>query len=131
MRGLIIAVSFALITLTGCATNSIKNSCANADWYGMGMQDGVDGEPAEKAAERATDCKSHGATLDVAKYTEGYVVGIQKYCSYKGGKKAGSKGRLYKTGTCPMNLSDEFIRGYQEGREEYEAERALNKTSRY
>lgn len=131
MKTITLCCLMVALTLAGCASTSPDDICRKSDSHGLGKTDGIRGEPADNAAARVEQCKAYGVAINIEQYTKGYVEGIKQYCSYEGGKKAGAKGRLYKAGTCPMALSDEFIRGYQEGREEYEAGRALNRTSRY
>ena len=125
---LVLIVSF----LVGCATTkpADENVCEKGNWKEVGLADGLVGEPAEQVTVRLHQCEAKGKALDSAQYTEGYVEGIQKYCSYKGGKKAGEKGKPYKPGTCPIELSDEFVRGYQEGHDLWEANRAMKQAQR-
>lgn len=117
-----------IVSLSGCAStpvNTIADSCAKADWQGMGLSDGLAGEPPETAASRTKQCAALGTKQNIDLYTVGYVDGIKQYCTYKGGKKAGEKNKPYKPGTCPIELSEEFIRGYQEGHYQWDADRAM------
>lgn len=119
-----------VLALVGCGSNPVKENCARADWKTMGSDDGFAGEPAETSTVRIRECPPLAEKANIDQYTAGYIEGIKYYCSYEGGKKAGEKGKPYKPGACPLELSKDFIKGYQEGRDQWEANRSMKQAQR-
>jgi hypothetical protein len=68
MRALLIPV--VALTLAACAGLSAE-ACRDAGWYDIGFRDGLFGMQAQTEAYEF-QCKAHNASIDRARYTEGW-----------------------------------------------------------
>ena len=105
-RGLIILAG--LLFLAGCATLN-KEACLSGDWRGLGMKDGVNGEPAVRIEEHRKACAEHGIRPDEELYLTGRAEGLREYCQIDNAFQSGLKGRQYQ-GVCPLDIHIPFSR---------------------
>jgi len=105
-RGLIILAG--LLILAGCATLN-KEECLRGDWRGLGMQDGINGEPAIQIEKHRKACAEHGIQPDERQYLDGRTEGLREYCQIDNAFRSGLEGRQYK-GVCPLSIHTVFLR---------------------
>jgi Protein of unknown function (DUF2799) len=112
-----IRMSFALVllTLSGCATVS-KSECQTGDWYDIGVRDGANGYGEERFLENAQACAKHGVTADRERWLDGRMRGLERYCTPRNGFDVGARNNAY-AGVCGHPGEEEFLRGYNLGRE--------------
>ncbi len=108
-------VAFASLALSGCATVS-KGECQGGDWYGIGVRDGANGYGEERFIDNAKACAKHGITADRERWLDGRVRGLERYCNVRNGLQVGRRNDTYR-GVCPLPDEEEFLRGYELGRE--------------
>jgi hypothetical protein len=102
-----------LLTLSGCSTLS-KKECLQGDWYGIGLNDGINGYGQERMDEHRESCAEHGQSVDHAAYQRGRSEGLKQFCTQANGYQQGSNGREYND-VCPTALKMEFLEGYHSG----------------
>ena len=118
----------ALITclgLSGCATLS-KSDCQARDWYGIGLQDGQNGQPLSRLSSHQEACSEHGIRLDGTTYRRGREEGLRTYCEPLHGAWLGRNGHTYYD-VCHGPTAGEFRRNYRLGREYWEVEQEISR----
>ncbi|MGQ0653245.1 MAG: DUF2799 domain-containing protein [Betaproteobacteria bacterium] len=68
MRALLLPV--IALTLAACASMH-AGECRSASWYDLGFRDGLFGLQ-NQSDIYATQCNTHGATVDMPRYAEGW-----------------------------------------------------------
>jgi len=117
-------LSFSAIGLSGCA-NMNKAECETADWQAIGYEDGVAGNRDSQFSQHRQECSTHGITANINDYLRGHNEGSQKYCTLSNGFFLGMKGQQYNR-NCPEELAPQFLRGLNDGKQIYTAQRAMN-----
>lgn len=107
---LLIALA-GLALLSGCATMD-EDQCRTADWYDVGVRDGLDGEPASRLAHHRKACAEYGVRPQEQRYQDGRAEGLREYCRPGHAFDTGLKGQQYQ-GVCPAHLDRDF-RHYNE-----------------
>ena len=97
-----------LLILSSCATMS-KEECLKGDWRGLGIKDGINGEPAIQIEEHRKACAEHGIRPDEKLYMDGRDKGLREYCLIDNAFRSGLSGRQYK-GVCPSAIHLSFFR---------------------
>lgn len=130
---IILPLLLSTVLAGGCATLN-ESECRNADWYGIGYEDGVKGNLASRIAKHRQACSKFNITPDFNSYYSGYDQGIRQFCTESQGFYSGRSGYRYE-GACPPDIEADFLEGYTIGREFYELgqeiDRADNAISRY
>ena len=106
LRPLILLAAITL--LPACATLD-EGECRTADWYDMGVRDGLNGEPASRLHEHNKACAKYGIRPLEPRYFEGRNRGLQEYCRFDNAFQTGLKGQRYQ-GVCPPAMDREFNR---------------------
>ncbi len=100
---------------TGCATLD-KSECREADWKIIGLEDGARGYPLSYIGNHRKACAEYGIKPDLALYELGHANGLKLFCTADNGFSQGRAGRSYNN-VCPPALRDQFLAGYDTGRE--------------
>lgn len=116
-----------LIGLAGCATMN-KSECMNADWQMIGMEDGAQGQPVSHIGRHRKACAEHNIRPDLEAYEKGHAAGIKQFCTAANGFRMGKSGGYY-GGVCPLDLEEEFMAGYDAGRELHTASIGVNQAA--
>ena len=116
-----------VLLLCGCATMN-KSECLTADWRMIGLEDGAIGRELSYIGNHRKACADHNVSPDLEQYQIGYSQGLQKYCTYTEGYQLGKGGRGYKS-VCPSELEEDFLVGYQRGRNIYTLTQEINRTN--
>lgn len=112
------------ILLNGCATMS-KEECLYADWYSIGVEDGSRGAALSRIGQRREACAEHGVTPNMGQYQDGHTEGLESFCREASGFYAGKSGHQY-NGVCPDYLEEEFLTGYEAGRNLYNLNKSID-----
>jgi hypothetical protein len=123
-----LSVTASLVALAGCAGMS-ANECELADWQAVGYEDGVRGSSSDRFGTYRKNCAKHEVAPDFQAYQAGRQAGLEEYCQPTRGFQEGSRGAKY-VGVCPVDLEDEFLESYNDGRTLYELEGAVRSASR-
>lgn len=118
----------AVLLLAGCATLS-PEECKQADWYQIGMTDAQQGYAKVRMDEHRKACAKVQITPDLARYQRGHEKGQKTYCTTQNGFAEGAKGASYQ-GACEGYLAEDFLRGYHDGQELYQARSRLEQINR-
>lgn len=116
-----------MLTLVGCSGMSLEE-CQTANW-------GQHGENAARAGransfnEWTEKCSEHGVAVDSAAYDSGYKKGLVSFCTYQGGYDHGDKG-LENPKICPPSSSDNFLKGYLEGKNSFDKKAEIEKQAK-
>jgi hypothetical protein len=116
-----------LIGLTGCATMN-KSECLNADWQMIGMEDGAQGQPVSHIGKHRKACAEHNIRPDLEAYENGHAAGMKQFCTAANGFRMGKSGGYY-NGVCPSDLEEDFMAGYDAGRELHAASLGVNQAA--
>ncbi|MBV2129257.1 DUF2799 domain-containing protein [Arsukibacterium indicum] len=114
----------AFAALNGCASMD-KSQCLTADWRTIGFEDGASGKPETEISRYRQDCADHGVSPDLNAYRLGHRAGSENFCTQRNGFNVGLRGASYQ-GSCPANLAEQFLSGYQDGQQLYGLQQAVN-----
>ena len=124
---LALALSIPLV-VSACATLN-KSECRNADWEIIGIEDGSKGRAMTYIGNHRKACAEHGVTPDLDSYQAGHADGLTQFCTAEVGFAKGRRGHQY-NGVCPVDLSGDFLYGYEKGRELYLLNREISQINR-
>jgi hypothetical protein len=116
-----------VIGLTGCATMN-KSECLNADWHMIGMEDGSQGQAVSHIGKHRKACAEYNIRPDLAAYENGHAAGIRQFCTAANGFRMGKSGGYY-SGVCPSDLEEDFMAGYDAGKQLHSANIAANQAT--
>jgi len=119
LTGLFIACA----SLSACVSMS-EDDCLTANWAAIGANDGVNGAAYSTLETRVNQCREYGVEADLTAYNRGYEDGLRTYCTPRNGFEVGSRGSSYNN-VCPVELEQDFLAAYNEGRELYRLESNL------
>jgi hypothetical protein len=115
-----------LITLAGCASDSVSESqCLAGDWQTVGYRDGVNGYRSTELLNHQNACVKHGVIPDRASYMVGWEQGVREYCEANNGYDVGERGYGYNN-VCPDDQREGFLTAYHDGRQLYLARSEVN-----
>jgi hypothetical protein len=123
MKNTLVILMVSAIVLSGCATLN-KDECLTADWYQIGYEDGARGYPDTRIASHREACAKHGISPDFRSYQDGHEEGIIRFCTASNGFAQGKRGYEY-SGICPPSLENDFLDGYDAGRQIYAVSSAV------
>lgn len=113
-----------LATLGACAVMT-PNECKTANWYDVGLRDGLAGEAVGELNARTKACAEAGVQANALLYLQGRNQGLETYCRIDNAVRLGLDGKAYQ-GVCAPAIDPEFRRRYMLGREVYLARGALH-----
>lgn len=119
---------FIICLLASCASMD-KSECVHANWYNIGFEDGSSGRPEKMISEYRKDCADHGVTPNLKQYRQGHHTGSETYCTASKGYNLGKNGHEYK-GSCPADIEESFLEGYQDGMYLYSLWQKVKSTQR-
>lgn len=119
-----VAVFLLAVLLSGCASLS-REQCQRGDWQGIGMADGMAGEPANRIDQHVRACSEFGIRIDHQQYLAGYAQGLNEYCQIDNAFESGLEGRRYQH-VCPPSIDAQFERGNRAAYEVYRIRRDLD-----
>jgi hypothetical protein len=96
----ILLLILSIIFIAGCSSTFSANNCLNADWMAIGYADATAGKSIENYDNYAPMCQKVNVTPDQERYQQGYLAGINDFCTQENGYKKGSKGGAYDK-SCP------------------------------
>ncbi|MEO0467027.1 MAG: DUF2799 domain-containing protein [Pseudomonadota bacterium] len=70
------------VAMTGCASGPsyTAEQCSAMDWYGLGVQDGRNGQPMTALNDEIMGCREFGVEADLDAYRSGRDQGLTAYC---------------------------------------------------
>lgn len=122
-----VVLVFSLL-LGGCASLS-ESQCIAGDWQTVGMRDGLAGQHSAHLLNHQNACVKHGVVPDRQAYLAGWEQGVRQYCQPDNGFVVGERGAGYNN-VCPAHLQGAFQEAYEEGRQLYEAQAAIDQFNR-
>lgn len=93
-----------------------KSQCLVADWHTIGYEDGSSGKAESNIREYRKDCARHQVVPNLEQYRTGHYAGSEQFCRERNGYALGKKGYVYQR-SCPHDLEDGFLAGYQDGQQ--------------
>lgn len=132
----VVVLIISILGLAGCIANKPKQKtlCEIGNWQGMGYKDGLEGKGYAYIGYHRATCEAEGIQLDRLAYREGYLEGLEYYCTPENGRVVGREGGIYR-GVCPEQRVPAFLAEYEAGRKYYlqkvkvdKIEYALNET---
>jgi len=113
-----------LFLLVACASLD-KNECLHADWYAIGLEDGARGRALERLGDHRRACAKYSVAPEADRYVSGRSEGLKSFCTYERGYSEGRAGNAY-VAACPQPQGQNFVAGYNRGRELHEMHRQLD-----
>lgn len=105
------------------------NECRSADWRGVGLRDGLAGEPLSMLDRRTKDCAEAGVAVNTPLYLDGRNQGLPQYCQLDNAARLGLDGKTY-NGVCAPGIDGEFRRRHAVGYEVNQSRNALRDLDR-
>ncbi|MBV5316513.1 MAG: DUF2799 domain-containing protein [Desulfobulbaceae bacterium] len=119
----VVSCVLAALLLAGCATLS-REQCQRGDWFGLGITDGQNGQPASRLDQHSRACSEHGIHVDNQQYLNGRAQGLQDYCQIENAFDSGLEGRRYQQ-VCPPSIDAAFERYNRAAYEVYQIRKEL------
>lgn len=123
-------VLFALIVssifVAGCSTLS-KGECIEADWYEIGLRDGMNGYKRARLDSHREACSEHGITPDRKAYYLGREEGLIRYCTPQKALIEGKQNHTYRN-VCPPEIENQFLAAFELGKNIYLVETDIRQT---
>jgi hypothetical protein len=107
-----------LVLMSGCATLN-EDECYTADWYEIGFNDGVKGQPHSYLEKHRKACSKHGVRANFDEWQAGHEEGLKRYCTPQKGYEEGLNNRTYH-GVCEGRSADKFSQAYEQGQQLYQ-----------
>lgn len=98
------------LLLASCATMT-PEECRFANWYDVGLRDGLAGQTLSLYNSRVEACTEAAVRVDGNAYLRGRDNGLQSYCRLENAVAVGLNGGSYE-GVCPAGIDGEFRRRY-------------------
>lgn len=102
----------SIFVLASCGATFTQKDCIDADWKSIGYADASAGKQISDYDEYAPICKEVGVTPNGRIYQEGYLDGIDAFCTEENGLERASNGGSYAK-SCPQ--STPYLAGYKKG----------------
>lgn len=104
----LIALALTLISLMSCSYAVLnREDCLRANWYALGIQDGLAGKTASEINVYQHACLEYSVNPNQKKYAEGREKGLIDYCKLENAVTSGLKGQLYQS-VCPKEIDAAF-----------------------
>ena len=115
-----------LVTLTGCASKPTVSEfqCKAGDWQSVGFRDGSSGRSSSRILQHQEACGEYEIVPDRSSYLAGWREGLDQYCTAQNGFEVGRRGGRT-SGVCSANDYMDFVAAYSDGRDLYQASRAV------
>jgi len=121
-------VSSGVLLISACSTGpSLQETCTATDWRSEGYKTGVKGESADHVLNTEKKCSKEGYSVSVVDYKEGWLKGIEKYCSPDNAFKLGVKGDEATPKNCPVELRTKFNENYKRAENYLENKKVIAK----
>lgn len=118
-------MALGLLAGAGCTTLN-KDECLQADWHGIGQEDGRRGYPVSRIGLHREACADFQVKPQLQAYQAGHAEGLREYCRPPVGYRLGLRAGHY-AGVCPAALETEFVAAYEYGKSIYYLKRKLHK----
>ena len=115
-----------VLLLTGCASNPSVSEfqCKAGDWQSVGYRDGSSGYSSSRILQHQEACGEYEIVPDRSSYLAGWREGLDEYCTAQNGFDVGRRGGRSNS-VCSANDYMDFVAAYSDGRDLYEAGRAV------
>jgi len=106
-------LSIAFLLVSCSSGPDLKTKCTATDWNKKGFEAGVKGESAKNILKTQKKCAKEGYQVSVVDYKEGWLKGIEKYCSTGNAFEIGLEGKKANSQNCPVELRPKFDANYK------------------
>lgn len=116
MKKLFAVVSLLVLAPFSFASQHTGNaSCAtDSTWQEVGYKAASQGEPATQFYNIVQSCDKPATAQDEAEFVQGYMSGIESFCTYDNGYALGRVKKAFPN-VCPTAMADDFMQGYEVG----------------
>ena len=116
----------SVVALTGCASKPSVSEfqCKAGDWQSVGFRDGSSGRSSARILQHQEACGEYEIVPDRTSYLAGWREGLDQYCTAQNGFDVGRRGGRT-NGVCSANDYMDFVAAYSDGRDLYDASRAV------
>ena len=98
-----------------------------ADWYDIGLRDGMKGYKRARLDSHREACSEHGINPDRRAYYLGRDEGLARYCTPQNALQQGKQNQYYRQ-VCPPEIERVFLIAFEIGKEIYRVENDIRKT---
>lgn len=103
----------AVGSIIACAQATVRD-CHDADWFGIGLRDGLAGVPGDIFEVYRNTCGDAELAPDREAYENGRLEGLGVFCTDASGFRTGRASKVYHH-VCPPELEKEFLTGRARG----------------
>ena len=100
--------------MVAACTPTIVRDCYDADWYSIGVRDGLAGVPGDILEVYRSTCGEVDMAPDPEAYENGRREGLRIFCTDANGFRTGRARKVYHH-VCPPELEKEFLAGRARG----------------
>jgi hypothetical protein len=117
-----LALCLAAAALLGGCAGMDAQECRDTDWAYLGQLDAMDGrlDLSTRARRHFKACKDQGVQMDARAYQQGWLRGLQDFCTPKAARPMRKPASKFQLGYCPAPLEAAFLQGYAPARERYQ-----------
>ncbi len=110
----ILLLLLAAGSVTACTQANVRD-CYDADWYSIGVRDGLAGVPGDIFEVYRDTCVNEDLAPDREAYEHGRLEGLRVFCTDASGFRTGRGQKVYHH-VCPPELEKEFLTGRARGK---------------
>lgn len=114
--------SAILMLLSTQAMAISADKCQSTDWFAVGRDTGVKGQPSDKIMSTQNACQKKGVDISLEQYQKGWQMGISEYCSPDNAFNLGFK-KKSPSKYCPIDMKSDFDQFYAWGKEAFGLEK--------
>lgn len=118
----IVASLFLFLSHQALALSADK--CQSTDWFAVGRDSGVKGQPSDQIMKTHRDCQKKGVDISLEQYQKGWQMGISEYCSPDSAFNLGFK-KKSPSKFCPIDMKSDFDQFYAWGKEAFGLEKDI------
>lgn len=119
-----ILISTCLILFSVHAFAMSADKCQSTDWFAVGRDTGIKGQPSDKILGTHKGCQKKGVEISLDQYQKGWQMGISQYCSHDNAFNMGFK-KKSTSKHCPVELKPDFDQFYSWGKEAFALEKEI------
>lgn len=102
------------------------DKCQSTDWFAVGRDSGVKGQPSDKIMSTHMACQKKGVDISLEQYQKGWQMGISEYCSPDNAFNLGFR-KKSTSKYCPIDMKADFDQFYAWGKEAFGLEKQVKK----
>lgn len=115
---------FTTILFSQSALAISASKCQSNDWFSVGRDYGVKGQPSDKVMSLQKSCMKKGVDIPLDQYKKGWEIGIAQFCSPDNAYTLGFK-KKKASKACPVEIKANFDQFYNWGKNASQSEKTI------